>query len=92
MHSLFCSFLNLFAAVYNLKGQINLQTLPLLVSSAVVVVVVLILVLILVLVVVAVVDAHSNCVVCEEALPCLCDYMELMIRLMYLMNKIKLLY
>lgn len=87
MHSLFCSFLNLFAAVYNLKGQINLQTLPLLVSSAVVVVVVLILVL-----VVAVVDAHSNCVVCEEALPCLCDYMELMIRLMYLMNKIKLLY
>lgn len=89
MHSLFCSFLNLFAAVYNLKGQINLQTLPLLVSSAVVVVVV---VLILVLVVVGVVDAHSNCVVCEEALPCLCDYMELMIRLMYLMNKIKLLY
>lgn len=85
MHSLFCSFLNLFAAVYNLKGQINLQTLPLLVSSADVV-------LILVLVVVAVVDAHSNCVVCEEALPCLCDYMELMIRLMYLMNKIKLLY
>lgn len=66
-----------------------MQTLPLLVSSAVVVVVV---VLILVLVVVAVVDAHSNCVVCEEALPCLCDYMELMIRLMYLMNKIKLLY
>lgn len=88
MHSLFCSFLNLFAAVYNLKGQINLQTLPLLVSSAVVVVVVLI----LVLVVVGVVDAHSNCVVCEEALPCLCDCMELMIRLMYLMNKIKLLY
>lgn len=85
MHSLFCSFLNLFAAVYNLKGQINLQTLPLLVSSADVV-------LILVLVVGAVVDAHSNCVVCEEALPCLCDYMELMIRLMYLMNKIKLLY
>lgn len=63
-----------------------MQTLPLLVSSAVVVVVVIL------VLVVAVVDAHSNCVVCEEALPCLCDYMELMIRLMYLMNKIKLLY